>query len=131
MKIEIKPIGPIRLAVNVDALSKATAGDMLRWWLANFRAGKQPDGAALPRNKEGAALGVGGGTLSQGWSVQPAGRVQGSASAAGVFQGPARHRTAIGVMMRRGVRFQGLDGASERKWSESVKRRAKSAIKLG
>ena len=95
---------------------------MHRHWQQQTRAGRQPEGGALPRNKEGQALGVGGGSLLQGWRVQILSRSRGSTSAAAVPGSRGRQLIAIKVMMMRGVRFQGLDGASGQAWRRIVAR---------
>lgn len=132
MKISVRLPGPIKVAVDTDMIARAVATDMLKHWLSNFLAGKQPDGTPLPLNKEGRPLGVGSGALARGWHVKRVGRGSLSATSAGVPSDRGRTRVdAITAMQRRGVRFQGLEGASEVAFVRISTHRIKTAIKLG
>ena len=71
---------PIKLRVDTAAIVEQVTTEMHRHWQQQTRAGRQPEGGALPRNKEGQALGVGGGSLLQGWRVQILSRSRGSSA---------------------------------------------------
>jgi hypothetical protein len=121
---------PIKLRVDTAAIVEQVTTEMHRHWQQQTRAGRQPEGGALPRNKEGQALGVGGGSLLQGWRVQFLSRSRGSTSAAAVPGSRGRQLIAIKVMMMRGVRFQGLDGQSSSAWRRIVARVLAQRIKI-
>ena len=122
-------VSPLSLRVDTDALAQAIGEEMLRFWQANTRSGRQPDGAPLPRNREGQPLGVGSGTLLQGWRVDMVRRAKGTATVVARPSARGRQLTAIRVMMARGVRFTGLDGISERAFRAAIARHASRALR--
>ena len=130
MKISIKTkLRPLALRVDTSATAQAIGAEMLAHWQATTRAGRQPDGAALPRNRKGQALGVGAGSLLQGWRVEVARSARGSTTVIAKPSARGRQLVAIRVMMSRGVRYQGLNGISERAWRAAIARHASRALR--
>lgn len=119
--VQVK-VPKLALRFDPERTARQLAETMHKHWTANFLAGKQPDGSALPLNQEGRPLGVGGGSLVRGWSLRTLNKRKDQASVV-VSPGRSGKRVeAIRAMSKRGVRFQGLDGVSGEKWVSAVER---------
>jgi hypothetical protein len=130
MKVNAKAsMPPIVLRVDASKIATAIGEEMLVHWLATTRSGRQPDGTALPRNREGRPLGVGGGSLLRGWRVVMTRQSRGTATVAARPSARARQLTAIRVMMVRGVKFQSLDGLSLRAFRGAIARHARAQLR--
>lgn len=112
----------LRLRVDTERTAVQLADEMWKFWSANFKAGKQPDGSPLPLNQEGGPLGLGGGYLVRSWRTRVVNRRKGQTSAQARPADAGRRVIAIRALRKRGVRFQGLDGVSGEKWAATVQR---------
>jgi len=123
--------GPIQLRIDTQAIALQVGADMHRYWQAQTRAGRQPDGSPMPRNKDGRPLGVEGGSLLQGWRVELVASTRGTSSVRAAPGSRGRQLTALRIMMLRGVRYQGLTGASEQAWRRIVARVLSQRMRIG
>lgn len=118
----------LRLRVDTERTAVQLADEMWKHWSASFKAGKQPGGEALPKNKEGEPLGLGGGYLVRSWRTRVVARRKGRTSTQVRPADSGRRVIAINALRKRGVRFQGLDGASGEKWQAIVQRITKIMV---
>jgi hypothetical protein len=120
----------IKISIDHEAMAQDIAEEMDGWWRTNFLSGKQPDGSDLPTNQRGLPLGVGSGSLVEGWELELERNGEGTETTAR-FAPTDRGKQLVAIrrMAARGVRFQGLSGESATRWAKAVKRAAKSAMR--
>lgn len=114
----------LKLSIDTQAVAREAATGMRDFWATQLDNGKQPDGEALPLNKENKPLGRGRGTLVRGWKVRNAGK--GSAAVEPYKRG--RYAIAVAKLRRRGLRFQSFEGEAGDMWRVLAREAALNGI---
>ena len=118
----------LNVAIDVDRVARDVAGEMRDFWADQLDKGKQPDGSALPLNKEGKPLGRGRGTLVRRWRVRKlSSRVRVGRSVVEPYT-TGRYAIAVARLRARGVRFQTLEGAAAQHWDGVARAVAHRAV---
>ena len=94
-----------RIDMGVVTASVATA--MRDHWRAGMFAGANADGSPLPVNERGEPLGVGSGTILDGWEVSQ----EGTTAVVAPYQG-GKYAKAVEALHKRGVIYHSLAGES-------------------
>ncbi len=109
--VKYSPILPKARLFKYDKARHSIASGMTRHWKTLMRSGTMADGEPLPvSDRTGLPLGIGNGTIIEGWKAVDDGAISISAP----FQ-EGRYLHAVGALVKRGVVYFSLLGASANK----------------